>query len=263
MAKFEEARPTIQAIIVAGLKVTGVVLGLASAILGTVLPPLIRLAGVLIGTLFQALGVAIGAVVRIVNLVADFGRGVGDAAGKVVGFASRVGDTINGIPGKIKGALGNAGTMLLQAGKDIIQGLINGILDKLDDVGNAVGKVAGKIKGFLPGSPIKEGPLTSWNNGGAGKRLIDLLALGLADTHSVDRAMTNVATNVASSLAAPDVVRPALAMASSGVAAGVSSNGGPAIQINVEVPVGASMVEAGRAIAEALEDYYAAGGKRP
>lgn len=259
LVRFEAARPTIQRVIMVAAKVTGTVLTFAAAILGKVLPPLIRFAGFLVGTVVRAIGLAISVVARIITTVASFGRGVGEAATKVFNFANKVGTTINGIPGKIKGALGNAGTMLLNAGKDIIQGLIDGILSKIKDLGGAMGKIGGKIKGFLPGSPVKEGPLTSWNNGAAGRRLIDLLALGLEDTRPVATAMTRVASTVATGATPP--ARPALSLVGTGSALG--GGGGTVVQIQVEVPVGASMVEAGRSIAEALEDYFNAGGKRP
>lgn len=80
---------------------------------------------------------------------------------------------VKNLPGRIKGALGDLGSMLYNAGRDLIAGLINGIKSKIGDVGSAMKGIAGKVKGFLPGSPVKEGPLTSWNNGGAGKRLVD------------------------------------------------------------------------------------------
>lgn len=101
-----------------------------------------------------------------------------------------------GIPDRIKSALGDLGSLLLNAGKALIQGLISGITSKLADLGSAMGKVGGKIKGFLPGSPIREGPLQSWNNGAAGRRLMDLLALGITNvpvTRAMDRALSEVA----------------------------------------------------------------------
>lgn len=68
---------------------------------------------------------------------------------------------------------------LYNAGRELITGLVNGIGDR---IGAAIEKVragVAKIKGLLPGSPIKWGPLTSWNNGGAGKRLMGLLEDGI------------------------------------------------------------------------------------
>ncbi|MBK8078232.1 MAG: hypothetical protein IPK24_22485 [Kineosporiaceae bacterium] len=68
---------------------------------------------------------------------------------------------------------------LLNAGRQLIQGLIDGIGDRIEAAVQKVRDGVARIKGLLPGSPIKWGPLTSWNNGGAGKRLMDMLATGI------------------------------------------------------------------------------------
>jgi phage-related protein len=104
---------------------------------------------------------------------------------------------IRGIPGKVTGALGDLGGLLKNAGARLIQGLADGITSRIHAVTDAVGKVAGKIKGFFPGSPVKTGPLTSWNNGGAGRRLGDMLADGLAASQrSVASASRGLAGSV-------------------------------------------------------------------
>jgi hypothetical protein len=118
------------------------------------------------------------------------GRGARAGVGKLLGFVGTIG-------GKALRALGDLSGLMFRKGVELIQGLINGILSKLADVGKAIGKVASKIKGFLPGSPVKEGPLRSWNNGAAGKRLVDLLALGLGDTSAVDSAMNRLSGRLA------------------------------------------------------------------
>lgn len=89
---------------------------------------------------------------------------------------------ITGIPGRVTSALGNLGRLLWDSGASLIQGLIDGIRSKIADVGDAAADVASKIRGFFPGSPVKAGPLTSWNNGGAGRRLGDMLISGMDDS---------------------------------------------------------------------------------
>lgn len=96
-------------------------------------------------------------------------------------------DLVRSLPGKARDALGNLGGMLFDAGSRLIQGLIDGIMSKIRAVTDAVSSIASKIKGFFPGSPIKEGPLRSWNNGGVGERLGGLLEDGL------DRSRAKVA----------------------------------------------------------------------
>lgn len=87
---------------------------------------------------------------------------------------------VQGIPGRILGALGDLGSLLYQAGRNVIQGLINGIKSMVGAVGDAIGGVASKIKGFLPFSPAKEGPLSGAGNPfRAGQRIGEMVGEGL------------------------------------------------------------------------------------
>jgi len=95
---------------------------------------------------------------------------------------------IRGIPGKAAAALSGLGSRLtsiitsislFSAGSRLIQGLADGVGSKIQSVIDKVSAGVSKIKGLLPGSPIKWGPLKGWNNGGAGKRLMELLAAGI------------------------------------------------------------------------------------
>lgn len=58
---------------------------------------------------------------------------------------------IKGIPGKIKAALGDLGNLLFQAGKDLIQGLINGIKNMAGEAADAAKSVAGGVKHAVTG----------------------------------------------------------------------------------------------------------------
>lgn len=92
---------------------------------------------------------------------------------------------------------------LFDAGAKLIQTLISGITSKIGAVGDAMGNVASKIKGYLPGSPVKEGALTSWNNGGAGKRLTAMLAEGItAGSGQVVAATSKMSADVANAAGA-------------------------------------------------------------
>lgn len=53
---------------------------------------------------------------------------------------------VQGLPGKILGAIGNLGHLLWDAGGKIISGLIDGIKNKLGDLGNTLGNVGQFIK---------------------------------------------------------------------------------------------------------------------
>lgn len=97
---------------------------------------------------------------------------------------------MKGLPGRLKRALGNLKNLLPSSGRELIQGLIDGIQAMVGRVASAASNVAATIRRFLPGSPVREGPLTSWNNGGAGKRLMRFLADGISDSaQTVQRAM--------------------------------------------------------------------------
>lgn len=101
------------------------------------------------------------------------------------------------LPGRILGALGDVGTMLLDAGRQIIGGLINGITDRIDGIRDAMGDVASAIGRFLPGSPVAEGPLTKLNRGGAGREISRMIAGGIrAEEDAVARASSSLAATI-------------------------------------------------------------------
>ncbi len=100
-----------------------------------------------------------------------------------------------GLKDRITGFFSGAGDWLVDAGRDIIQGLIDGIMDMLDDLMGAVGKVTGAIGKFLPGSPVEEGPLKVLNRGYAGKQIVKMMIDGLASmTGPLADAMDGVVT---------------------------------------------------------------------
>lgn len=109
---------------------------------------------------------------------------------------------IGTLPSKALSALGNLGSYLYNAGVQLITGFANGITDKMGDAIGAVKDGLGKIGGMLPGSPIKWGPLVSWNKGGAGQRLMGFLTDGLEKgTGDAVRAAQTAAGAIAGSLA--------------------------------------------------------------
>lgn len=177
------------------LRTFGTWLKRTAEVMAQVLGPAIKfLSGVQVKSLVTQVKIAIGVVVGFVRAVQAIGSAVRTAAGKVADLAAAfveaaraVGEKIGkvvekarALPGRITTALGDLGSLLYQSGRKLIQGLIDGIEDKAKDIGGAMSGIAGKIKGYLPGSPVKEGPLTSWNNGRAGKNLMGMLARGIA-----------------------------------------------------------------------------------
>lgn len=176
----------------------------------------------------SAIARVMGAVQRVQEVVgvvrAAFSRAK-DAATEMLG---NLVSTVASIPGRITGALGNLGNLLRDKGRQLIQGLIGGITSMIGNVGSAMSGITSKIKGFLPGSPVKEGPLTSWNRGGAGKRLGGMLADGLdASRRTVAAAASQMAAAASVSLPSPTL--------GSAIAGGVSgpsraSGGGAGVQ---------------------------------
>lgn len=129
-------------------------------------------------------------------IISNFGRiksGISSGISGAIGF-------VKSIPGKIKSALGSLSTLLFHAGQELMQGLADGIKSAIGKVTGAVSGVASKVKGFFPGSPVKEGPLVSWNDGGAGKRLGSMLADGIDNS---TEAVTTSTARLASAVVAP------------------------------------------------------------
>lgn len=152
LAKFQEYQPTIQKVITQVVKVVGAVLEFAAAILAKVLPVAIRFAGYLISNVVPAVADVIGVVIKIIAKVIDFGGALVDAvkeAGKFLsGVKEKIGaalDFIREIPDKVTGFFSNAGTLLTNIGRSIIQGLVNGlesakqwVIDKIQEIADVI-----------------------------------------------------------------------------------------------------------------------------
>lgn len=204
IAKFNEWRPTLQQVVLIVVKVVGWVLRLAAAILGKVLPPLIRFAGFLIRVVVKAVVFVIDVIVKVIGWLIRFGAAVGRAAQKVADFAGKVKTWLGKVfgwfkdlPGKVTSAVGDLGSLLSDAGRKLIEGLWNGIKNKWDEVKGKVGEIAGWIKDHFPFSPAKRGPLKAWHrNGGPGATLVRQLADGLEQTSPLDRAMRSLTSDL-------------------------------------------------------------------
>lgn len=64
------------------------------------------------------------------------------------------------LPGRILGALGNLGSLLVASGKALIQGFINGIKSMVGAVVDAARSVVSAARDLFPFSPAKKGPLS-------------------------------------------------------------------------------------------------------
>ncbi|OFT46981.1 hypothetical protein HMPREF3158_05410 [Corynebacterium sp. HMSC06G04] len=144
-----------------------------------------------IGNRFSSMGDAISNVVRgainaAMNLfksifdnakgvVSAFADSVGNMVGAVRGKIGEMLSVVGEIPGKIKNVFANAGQWLVNAGKNIISGLINGIKSMFGQVGNAIGSIMpDKIRGMMGfasgGLVLVEGGITrAYVDGGIDK----------------------------------------------------------------------------------------------
>lgn len=102
----------------------------------------------------------IGIIKGIIGIIGSLIGWLRNAAQKWAEFKQKAMEAINNVVKTIKGAFSSAGTMLLQVGKDLIQGLINGIGSKIgglkDAARNAAKAAYEAATGFFrTGSPSK------------------------------------------------------------------------------------------------------------
>jgi hypothetical protein len=105
--------------------------------------------------------------------VESFGRAVSDNAGKAIGVFRNLGSTV-------KNAVSNFGSLLFNAGRNLIQGLINGIKNKIPSLGGLIESAANVVRSYWPFSPAKRGPLSgSGDMLLAGRNVVGRLVSGM------------------------------------------------------------------------------------
>jgi phage-related protein len=121
--------------------------------------------------------------------------GVRQIMGGLIGFMTT-------ITRAILGALGNLGGLLWNAGRSIIQGLVNGVRSMAGAVKDAVAGVLRSARNLLPFSPAKEGPFSGkgWTLY-SGQSISEALAQGLKNrTDEVRKAALGAAKAAAGPL---------------------------------------------------------------
>ncbi|MFB6392638.1 hypothetical protein [Polymorphospora lycopeni] len=218
LVAFEALRPYLPLIISAFVQLTPTILELVAALL-PLLPMLVTLAIVFLQVFVEsgqlhrmmtllviALTIAIGvirAITAVLNVLTAPFRAVSGAADTfgttVQRSASNALSAIRGLPGQISGALGNMGNLLYQAGRNVVQGLINGIRSMFGSLGTVASSMAGTIRNYLPFSPAKTGPLSGRGNPYySGQSIAELLAGGMdSQTPIVAAAAGRLAAQVA------------------------------------------------------------------
>lgn len=132
---------------------------------------------------------------------------VKDVVGKVVGKFREMLNFIGSIPGKVRGWFGDAGRWLYDAGKNIIQGLINGAGSLLKNIGNFfLDKIPGWIKGPFKKALGIESPSTVF--AGYGKNIGQGLIVGVSGMKGQVQASTQALANSAANISMPTVAGP-------------------------------------------------------
>ena len=215
--------PIIQALMPVVVTVFGVIVNLITSAMQIIQGIIQVVTGIISGNwaqVFEGLGNIVGGVFSfIVNFIGGalqiIGQviisGVSMAAGFfVAGFQNTVGllagvwgNIVNGasnmisgllgffggLPGKILGALGDFGGLLVSVGKDMIQGLINGISGMMGAIGRAVLSIVPEaIRGPFEDLLGIHSPSTVFRD--YGHNIGQGLVLGLADMHGAVAAAT-------------------------------------------------------------------------
>lgn len=143
----------------------------------------------------------------IVTGIADFigwliGR-IFAAVGAIVQWFRDAGSTIANfftqtVPNTIKNFVSNAGTMLYEAGRNLLDGLIRGIKTMFGPLGNIVRDAAQMVRNFWPFSPAEEGPLSGKGDPlFAGQKIIQRVAAGISmETPTLQAASSQAAGSI-------------------------------------------------------------------
>jgi hypothetical protein len=159
------------------------------------------IAGLKIAEFFTWLG---GVILKFLGMgdmaLSSFGtrvRGIFAAMGAAIsGRWNAILAEVRGIPGRISAALGNLGSLLFNAGRNLIQGLINGIRNMLGPLGSIVSRAANLIGGFFNQSPAKWGPLSGRGDPlYKGQEFIKRLAAGMTMEGPTLRSASTEATS--------------------------------------------------------------------
>lgn len=196
-----------------------------------------------------AIGWAISAVVSLKDKAVSTWSAITSAFGKIKAGAAEkfvaLRDWVKGIPGKIKAALGDLGSLLKDAGKALMRGLLDGITEGWHWVQDKVGGMGSWIKDH-------KGPL-SYDKvllKPAGKAIMAGLRDGLAEgMPSVEQYLSQVTRTIAgTSIAAPTIAPTAYGSDVSLRAAGSPTVG----VIRIE---GEPRTSEGKQIVDALREY--------
>lgn len=117
-------------------------------------------------------------------------------SGAISNAMTAAGNRIKAIPGQIKAAFAGFGSLLINAGRSLIQGLIDGVRAKVGELFSLIASVASRIGGFFGSSPAEEGALSGkgWTMY-RGQRMMQDLVEGIRSEIPVLREVVASATS--------------------------------------------------------------------
>lgn len=253
---FTALAPVIQAV----GELVGALLSALMPILQAILVPIIQLASTVLSILLPPLqfiiSVAAAIVTGIVNVITflvklatgnkDAGKIISDVWNGILNFFGQ-------IPGKVGALFSGAINWLADAGKNIIQGLLNGAGSLLKNIGSFfLNMVPGWIKGPFMAALGIHSPSRVF--AGFGKNIVGGLEQGLLASNNIDSIMTGLSDQVSTGFNAT-------LDAPTGYRAAALAGGGSTYNVNFNGIVG-SPVEAGRQVSKALREFERVGGGR-
>lgn len=170
-----------------------------------------------------------------VSLVSSLGAkasaaGQGFLSGIQGGFNAAV-SFVASIPGRVIGAIGDLGELLVNSGRSLINGFVSGIQSAIDGALSTVSGAVSQIRSFFPFSPAKRGPFSGHGyTTYSGKALMEGWAEGIGSgTGAVNSAITSALASASSLIGSGITVAPSVAVAGAGAAGttyNVTVNGG-------------------------------------
>lgn len=156
--------------------------------------------------------------------------GQGFLSGIQGGFNAAV-SFVASIPGRVIGAIGDLGGLLVNSGRSLINGFVSGINSAIGGAVSAVSGAVSQIRSFFPFSPAKRGPFSGHGyTTYSGKALMEGWAEGIGNgTGAVKSAITSALASASSLIGSGITVAPSVAVAGAGAAGAtynVTVNGG-------------------------------------
>lgn len=156
--------------------------------------------------------------------------GQGFLSGIQGGFNAAV-SFVASIPGRVIGAIGDLGGLLVNSGRSLINGFVSGINSAIGGAVSAVSGAVSQIRSFFPFSPAKRGPFSGHGyTTYSGKALMEGWAEGIGNgTGAVNSAITSALASASSLIGSGITVAPSVAVAGAGAAGAtynVTVNGG-------------------------------------